>query len=440
MRRLHTQFYLAILAALGVIVIASGIFWSLSGELRRERWGTDAAAQLAEGLLAPASAPAERQQSALDDLHARLRLNLALYDPNGHLLAATAEGPRLSPRRLSRAGWTLTRHGPAWVLPLDDGRRLVVHHPHSDTRARLHLFIVPVSIVLAFVLGAYPIARRLTRRLERLQSGVEQLGRGELATRVAVEGKDEVAALARSFNQSAERIEELVQAHKMLLANCSHELRTPLARIRLGIERLASGPDAATMAELERSIAELNALIDETLLASRLDALDALEHIEDVDLLALAAEEAAHFDRTVEGEPVTVRGDPALLRRMIRNLLENARRHGGGATRVRVGSGAGVGAGGTAELLVEDRGPGIAAGERERIFEPFYRIAGAAGRGGTTGGADPAGSPATTGAATRGFGLGLAIVRQIARAHGGDVTYAALEGGGSLFTVRVARG
>jgi nitrogen fixation/metabolism regulation signal transduction histidine kinase len=188
----------------------------------------------------------------------------------------------------------------------------------------VHLLMLPIAIVLAFALGAYPIARRLTRRLERLQGGVDQLGKGDLATRVPVEGRDEVAALARSFNRSAERIEELVQSYKLLLANCSHELRTPLARIRLGLERLAADPDDPIRGELTRSVAELDALIDEMLLASRLDALKTLERAEDVDLLAVAAEEAAHFDRGVEGQPVIVHGDPGLLRRMIRNLLANA--------------------------------------------------------------------------------------------------------------------
>lgn len=411
MRRLHNQFYLAILAALVVFMIASGVFWSLTSKWRDDAWRTDAVAQLAQTLLPAPAATAPEQQRAIDDLYRRLGLDLALYDRDGAVLAATADAPRLTQRRLSRAGWRLTRSGPVWVLPLADGRRLVVQHPHPETRASLHFFILPVSIVLAFVLGAYPIARRLTRRLERLQNGVEQLGQGDLATRVAVEGRDEVAALARSFNQSAERIEELVKAHKMLLANCSHELRTPLARIRLGIERLASNPDAATRDELARSIAELDVLIEEMLLTSRLDALGKLERSEDVDLLALAAEEAAHFDRSVEGQPTTVRGDPALLRRMIRNLLDNAARHGGGATRIHVGSDAW-----RAELVVEDRGAGIAAADRERIFEPFYR--GPEGR-----------------AAARGFGLGLAIVRQIAHAHNAHVACVAPEGGGTQFIV-----
>ncbi len=283
---------------------------------------------------------------------------------------------------------------------------------HSPQHLGPHVFIVPLSIVLAFALGAYPIARRLTRRLARLQAGVEQLGQGDLATRIPVEGRDEVAALARSFNHSAERIEDLVRSHKLLLANCSHELRTPLARIRLGLERIARDSDPALRDELTRSIAELDTLIGEMLLASRLDALQSLEHSEDVDLLALAAEEAAYFDRAVEGQSAIVRGDPALLRRIVRNVLDNARRHGGGATRIDVDETAA----GNAELIVEDQGDGIPEAEREKIFEPFYRSAHAS-------------------TATRGFGLGLALVRQIARAHGGEVRYTPLTPAGSRFIV-----
>ena len=137
-----------------------------------------------------------------------------------------------------------------------------------------------------------------------------------------------------------------------------------------------------------------------------------LERAEDVDLLALAAEEAAHFDRGVEGQPVVVHGDPGLLRRMIRNLLANAERHGGGASRIHVDADAS----GRARLVVEDQGPGVAEADRERIFEPFYR-----GR--------------TAGSMLEGSGLGLSIVRQIARAHGGEVAYVPVEGGGSRFTV-----
>jgi signal transduction histidine kinase len=260
--------------------------------------------------------------------------------------------------------------------------------------------------------GAYPVVRRTTRRLERLQTSVEALGAGDLAARVKVEGRDEVAALASSFNRSAERIERLVGAHKSLLANASHELRSPLARIRMAVEMLKPDARPELRAELERDIAELDALVDEILLASRLDAGPALDAREPVDLLALAAEECARLDAVLDGEPVTVPGDPRLLRRLIRNLLENARRYGAGSA-IEVGVRR---VGDRAELGVCDRGPGVPEPERERIFEPFYRPAGAREREG-------------------GVGLGLALVRQIARRHGGEASCRARDGGGSCFTV-----
>jgi signal transduction histidine kinase len=169
-------------------------------------------------------------------------------------------------------------------------------------------------------------------------------------------------------------------------------------------------------AELERDIAELDALVDEILVASRLDAVADLETREEVDLLALAAEECARMDAALDGAPVAVRGDPRLLRRLIRNLLENARRYGAGTPiELTLSSGAGP-----AVLRVCDRGPGVLAAERERIFEPFHR---------------PAGTREPEG----GAGLGLALVRQIARKHGGDARCTPRDGGGSCFEVTLAR-
>jgi signal transduction histidine kinase len=201
-----------------------------------------------------------------------------------------------------------------------------------------------------------------------------------------------------------------VSAHKSLLANASHELRTPLARIRMAVEVLKTAADPARKRELEQDIAELDALIDEILLASRLDASPADEIREPVELLAVAAEESARYEgATLEGEPVVVRGNDRLLRRLVRNLLENARRYGAPPIEVHVRR-----VGRLVELRVCDRGAGVPEAEREAIFQPFHR----AGRGGE-----------------RGAGLGLALVRQIARRHGGDARYIARDEGGSCFVV-----
>src|SRR5262249_57080728 len=133
----------------------------------------------------------------------------------------------------------------------------------------------------------------------------QSLGGGDLAARGSIEGPDEVAQLAESFNRAAARIEELVGAHKVLLANASHELRTPLARIRMAVELTKANADPKRKADLERDIAELDALIDEILLASRLEAVKSLDASEEVDLLALAAEECARYDTAeLEGRPV----------------------------------------------------------------------------------------------------------------------------------------
>ncbi len=312
------------------------------------------------------------------------------------------------------------RGPPAARIELDDGRVLTAQWRHGGSRLPFGFLGWMLLIVLAVGAGAYPVVRRLTRRLEQLRQGVDALGEGDLATRVTVRGHDEIAFLAARFNHAAERIESLVAAHKSLLANASHELRSPLARIRMSMEMLAPTaggvqPDAMRE-EIKRSINELDALIEEILLASRLDARGgADEPMEDVDLTALAAEECARggADLTAAGI-VTLRGSPRLLRRLLRNLIENARRHGGpAAIDVSLRRASEV-----IELIVCDRGPGVPAAERERIFEPFYRPRGASEREG-------------------GVGLGLALVRTIAGRHGGGAWCEAREGGGACFKVRI---
>ena len=280
-------------------------------------------------------------------------------------------------------------------------------------------------VSLAVALGSYPIIRRLTQRLEALQRGVERWGEGDLSARVNADGKDEVAFLGERFNQAAQRIETLMNSHKSLLANASHELRSPLARIRMSLELMNLGTASPQRIEISRSITELDQLIDEILLASRLDAKQAdAEPFESLDLIGLAAEECARANAelglSVLGQSLVVRGSPRLLRRLIRNLLENAKRYGaneGGQGNVTLDlAQCRICSQESATISVHDRGPGIPPEQRERIFEPFYRLPGASERHG-------------------GVGLGLALVKSISELHGGQVRCEARPGGGATFVV-----
>src|SRR5262245_27278832 len=409
MRRLYLRIYLAVLASLAAFVLATGMLWQQFGDGGPARHALEMAGTLAQNVLPPATAPAPEQQAALEKLAANLGVDLSLFAADRTRLARVGDPLPAPDAGRPRRGWFRPWGPPGGPIRLPDGRWLVAQVSHHDHRPGVPLFSALALVALAVGVGAYPVVRRLTRRLERLQAGVESLGAGELSARVKIEGRDEVARLAASFNRAAARIEELVSAHKSLLANASHELRTPLARIRMAVELMKESADAKRKRDLAQDIAELDALIDEILLASRLDAVKERTADEDVDLLALASEECARYETAeATGEPVVVRGDPRLLRRLIRNLLENARRHGAPPIEVRVSRAAG-----RAELRVCDHGPGIPEAERDDIFRPFHRFASAAA----------------------GAGLGLALVRQIARRHGGDAQYLGRNGSTSCFVV-----
>jgi signal transduction histidine kinase len=201
-------------------------------------------------------------------------------------------------------------------------------------------------------------------------------------------------------------------------------LRTPLSRIRLGIELFEAKPNPKIKADLARDIAELDDLIEEILLASRLGAAAATPVVEEVDLLALAAEECARYDGvTLHGDVAFVRGDARLLRRLLRNLLDNAQRHGCPPIRVELRCD-----GPCVSLAVIDAGDGIPAAERERVFLPFRRLRDAPSAS--------AGAEAKGG----GAGLGLALVRQIARLHGGEAVATARPGAPSCVVVTLPAG
>jgi len=438
MRSLYLRIYLTVVAALALFALVSG--WLLQSHLEQERQRdvgrvqerVAAWAELLQRSLPGADAPASEQAEALLDWSARLRLPLALQDAQGRRIGVS----ETYLRRESEGG----PGGRAQTIRLDDGRMLSMMRPQGPRRAGTApgadgrppagtpswlppdsgLGLAALLLVLfgAVALGAWPVVRRLTRRLEALKQGVEAFGAGQLQRRVAEDGRDEIAALGASFNQAAARIEALLRSHQSLVANTSHELRSPLARLKMAVAMLDEAPASqrdALRQEIGTNIAELDALVEEVLLASRLDATTTLDRQEPVELLALAAEEGARFQASVQsnvqGAGLRVTGDERLLRRALRNLLENARRYGGEQVDMEVAS-----RGGCVEVQVADRGAGVPEAYRERIFEPFFRLPGHAEREG-------------------GVGLGLALVRQIAERHGGSVRCEPREGGGSRFTL-----
>lgn len=285
---------------------------------------------------------------------------------------------------------------------------------------------------LAVAVGVYPIVRKLTQRLEALQQGVQRWGEGDLTVRMAEQGQDEVADLSRRFNAAAERVQNLMSSQqlllasqKSLLANASHEFRSPLTRIRMGLEFMGSDSQELAKQEIARNIAELDQLIDEILLASRLDAHEAdMGIVEVVDVIGLCAEECARVGAVFEVQDgvqqIETPGVVKLLRRLIRNLLENASRYGAikGPDDVQL----------TASvtpteivLMVCDRGPGVPVAYRTKIFEPFFRLPGASERAGSV-------------------GLGLALVKSIAERHQGQVRCEDRMGGGACFVVLLPKG
>ena len=459
-RSLYLRIYLTVVVVLLVFALIAAVLFRRHAAAEETRFEsavlerTRTMAALIERSLPPASAPEDTQREVLLDWSRQLKLPLALDDASGRRIAESEPYRRILEDRArpeseialasrlpdGRVLWTLKirfkgfkgggppgsgpghEHGPRGEggpprLPPINGPgpldRIGLGGPGLLDEATGVLLLL-AALFTAITLGAYPVVRRLTRRLEILQRGVEVFGSGRLSHRVDARGEDEVAAVARSFNQAAQRIEDLVRSNRSLLANASHELRSPLARLKMAVSMFDHADPAQheeLRREIDRDIRELDELVEEVLLASRLDARSDMQP-ELVDLLGLLVEEAARVGAEAGGEDVQVLGEERLLRRALRNLLENARRYGGDEVSADVGTLPD----GRIEISIRDRGPGVPAEFRERIFEPFYRLPGHAERAG-------------------GVGLGLSLVRQIAERHGGKVRCEGREGGGTCFVI-----
>ena len=421
--KLYVRIWLAIVLTIAIFAVVAGLFARNHSENLRE--------QMREQIR-------EQYRGAYSDLE--------IKDSSGKVVGRAKPPARRSPADLDAAlGVPPTPASPppkrVYAITLDSGQQLELILPNRPPQRLMRpnppWYFSPWGFALALGLmaiavglGAYPIVRRLTRRLEALQNGVDQWGAGRLSARVPVEGSDEVAALATKFNHAAAQIETLVTSHKSLLANASHELRSPLARIRMALTLLQATPDKAseasskaTVNEINQNIQELDSLIEEILLASRLDSPEAsIGTLESFDLMGLAAEECARTSAELQVADNTqgtfdMQGHPKLIRRLLRNLLENAQRHNDAA------QGAVILAltRGKQQLVitVSDYGAGVPAGECSRVFEPFYRAKNASERDG-------------------GVGLGLALVKTIAMRHGGSAVCEDTRGAGGRFVVSLS--
>ncbi|MEM7019280.1 MAG: ATP-binding protein, partial [Pseudomonadota bacterium] len=408
MRRLYLQIYAGFIAILLIFsVLVASVVWLLQIDSSQSPFQGIGA--VVNEFVIPPEQSSEQFEKTIERIAILLRANVTVRNANGEVIKAKGQ-PISIPRNAKDRVFSMGP-GSSVTIRLPDQRWLLI----GSHERRFHFGFIAISLLaIAIGIGAFFVARRITRRLERLQSSVEALGAGDLAARVNVEGQDEVANLAQSFNQAADRIERLVGAQRYVLAGVSHEIRTPLARMRVALELMETQERPELKTRMVQDLAELDDLITELLMASRLETIDQLTHVESVDLLALVAEEAARTNAEVNGSPTQINGDPRMLRRLVRNLLENAKRYASGtAVKATVSPKGESGA----LLLVSDQGPGIPDDERELIFEAFYR------------------SKHLDSQNERGVGLGLSLVRTIARSHGGVVTCKPVETGGTLFEV-----
>lgn len=297
-------------------------------------------------------------------------------------------------------------------LPIDIGQALKMEV--------LRYVIVAIALLVPIALWS----RSHWKALQSLSRMADEFGAGKLSVRARLRPSDAVYPLAERINHMAGRIEELMEAQRSLLHSVSHELRTPIARLEFGLELLdakANNPDLSKrIAAMEGDLAELNNLVKELLDMSKLDSARSLQRAP-VDLDALLRDCCATLPPSPQQVACelapqlgAVEADARLLARAVGNLLRNAQKYAQG--RIVLSAGRLPGTGGV-EIAVDDDGPGIPAEERERIFDPFYRLDRSRDR------------------ATGGFGLGLSIAQKAVVLHGGSLRVETSALGGARFVI-----
>jgi signal transduction histidine kinase len=435
MRRLFARIYLHFLGVLLVVAVVSSLVfaWTARGAFVQESSGRISrhiSSLVAEVFRDPPALARRVQQ-----IHDELELDLVVRDLHGRLLVSSgAELPSFTPEQLAqvRTGLRMVQPNPEWsvAIPVRDPRSGVVMgtlessaHRRARWRALSRPTLILTMLLVLFAVPAAALAHRISRPVERLTEAARRLGAGDLTARVPVSQRswwrrrrdsssDELATLTRAFNDMAERIERLIAGQKELMANISHELRSPLTRIRVALELLPhNGATQARLEDVEADLDELERLIEDVLTATRLEVTGLPPHPERVEVQRLLEDlaERARLDprlgpervRMNAGSPIELEADPALLRRALWNLVDNAAKYGAPPVALSAER-----HNGTVALSVSDDGPGIPPEERERVLAPFYQI-------------DRARTP---GKPARGFGLGLTLAGRVAQVHHGAIT------------------
>ncbi|HZS38544.1 MAG TPA: ATP-binding protein [Polyangia bacterium] len=432
MRRLYTRIYWHFIVLLIVVAGVMSVVFS-AGRTALLREYSERVAKHTAALLGPAWRDPERRDRLLRHLSDELDLDLTLRTPDGALVIAVGSelpAPVDADLAAAREGAHFVKRAPrGWyvIAPVRDAdTRAVVgllettHARHFGYASLMRPALIVGAVLLLIAIGTAPLARRISRPVERLTEASRRLGSGDLAYRIKPPRRwrhrhrphDELAELTRTWNEMAERIEGLVRGHRELLANVSHELRSPLQRIRLALEMLPEelAPQVdVRLRDVKIDLAELERLIDDVLTTSRLEATGLPTHVERVDVGGLLEQLGARakIDPITTGKRVEVaapaaielQADGALVKRALWNLVENAAKYGAPPIRIEAAL-----RGERVELSVTDDGPGIAPGDRERVLDAFYRA-----------------DKARTAGAAHGFGLGLTLARRVAEVHGGAI-------------------
>jgi signal transduction histidine kinase len=338
----------------------------------------------------------------------RLDLSVRYQGPRG-AWATDDSSPTLSAvePRLEHPAEGPARCGPGCrvVLRPDGGAYLLDWHLYDRAQV-VHdrMALVLVLVILGLVAAAHEVIRRALSPIRALRRGVASVAAGDLEVELPRQRPDELGALADGFNEMVGRVREMVRSRDQLLRDVSHELRSPLTRMRVA---LALGEDGEPRRRLERTVAEMEALVSELLELERLRAGRGVE-LGPHDLVEVVRDAVLAFSDRPPGVFLgalpasrTAQLDPDRVRSVLNNLLENALRHAlpdSGPVRVSVEE-----RGATVVVQVEDDGPGVPEEDLPRLFEPFFRVDRSRSRG------------------TGGYGLGLALCRRIMEAHGGAI-------------------